>query len=168
MRLSPSVYGSWKETQLKKYEKILAILPDLVNKKILDIGFGSGYFEEFLKSKGIKANIIGLDPSKEMLNQRKISLPVIIADGNELPFPDNCFDMIICLDTIHLIKSNDFSRILKPYGLALLSIFFNKQSYEEKRNSLIEKLRDFEILRELRIEEKENELVILAKKSHLF
>jgi len=166
MNLSPKIYQSWKEIQQKKYEKILAILPHLNNRRILDIGFGSGYFEEFLKTKGVTAEIIGLDPSKEMLKQTKIPIPLLVADGNSLPFPDNSFDMIICLDAIHLIN-NDFSRVLVPSGLALISIFFNKENYEQKRNLLKQKLEGFEILKELKIEDKENELVILAKKSHL-
>jgi ubiquinone/menaquinone biosynthesis C-methylase UbiE len=167
MTISPSIYNSWHGIQLKKYEKIIKIMPDLSNKKILDIGIGSGYFEEFLNSKGIKADIIGLDISKEMIKQAKILMPLIIADGDELPFPDNSFDMIICLDTIHLIKEHDFSRILKPSSLALISIFFNKQDYEQKRNLLIERLKGLEIIKEISIEGKENELVMLAKKSHL-
>ncbi|MCX6819114.1 MAG: class I SAM-dependent methyltransferase, partial [Candidatus Aenigmarchaeota archaeon] len=117
------IYRSWKAIQLKKYEKILQILPELKNKKILDIGIGPGYFEEFLKNKGISADIIGIDLSKEKSLGKKV-----IADGNVLPFADNCFDAVICLDTIHLIKNDDFARVLKPSGLALLSIFLNKQN----------------------------------------
>jgi ubiquinone/menaquinone biosynthesis C-methylase UbiE len=88
----------------------------------------------------------------------------IIADGSALPFPDNSFDAVICLDTIHLIKSNDFKRVLKPAGFALLSIFFNKQNLEERKAMLKSKLSDFKILKELIIEEKESEYVVLARK----
>ena len=165
MTISPKIYASWQGIQEKKYEKMLEILPDLKNKRILDIGFGSGYFEEFLKSKDIEADIIGMDISKEMLKQVKIKMPILVADGNQLPFQGSSFDMIICLDAIHLIKTNDFSRILKPSGLALISIFFNKENYEQKKDLLKQKLEGFEILKELVIEEKENEIVMLAKKN---
>lgn len=153
------IYKSWKEIQFKKYEKMLQMLPDLENKKILDLGIGSGYFEEFLKSKGIVADIIGIDPGKEKVMEKKI-----IADGSALPFTNNSFDAVICLDTIHLIKNDDYVRILKPSGLALFSIFFNKQNLEERKAMLKSKLIDFKIIKELIIEEKESEYVVLARK----
>jgi len=153
------IYRSWKAIQFKKYEKIIKILPSLKNKKILDIGIGPGYFEAFLKSKGITADIIGIDPSKEKLMEKKI-----IADGSALPFTNNSFDAVICLDTIHLIKNDDFKRILKPSGLALFSIFFNKQNLEERKTMIKSKLKKFTILKELIINEKESEYVVLARK----
>ncbi len=153
------IYRSWKAIQLKKYEKIIKMLPQLKNKKILDLGIGPGYFEEFLKSKGISADILGIDPSKEKALGKKV-----IADGSALPFTNNSFDAVICLDTIHLIKNDDFARVLKPSGLALFSIFFNKQNLEERKAMLKSKLSDFKILKELIIEEKESEYVVLARK----
>ena len=153
------IYGSWKGIQKKKYEKMMEILPNLGDKRILDIGIGSGYFEEFLKSKGIDADIIGIDTSKEMVKGN-----VAVADGNELPFVNNSFDMVICLDTLHLIKNNDFSRLLKRGGLVLFSIFFNKQNFEERKGMMKSVLDGFEIVKELIIEGKESEYAILAKK----
>jgi hypothetical protein len=55
-------------------------------------------------------------------------------------------------------------RVLKHGGLALLSIFFNKQNLEEKKALLKIRLRAFKILKELIIEEKESEYVVLARK----
>ena len=152
------IYQSWKQIQFRKYEKILEILPELRG-KILDIGIGPGYFEEFLKTKGISADIVGVDITKPKGNL------VITADGNSLPFHDNSFDMIICLDTIHLLKNNDFTRVLKPKGLALFSTFFNKQNFEEKKQTLKTRLVGFTLLKELIIESAEAEYVVLAKKN---
>ena len=81
------IYGSWKWIQKKKYKRIMGILPYLGGKKILDIGIGPGYFEEFLKGEGIYADIIGLDVNKPAGNS-------VIGDGNELPFADYVFDMV--------------------------------------------------------------------------
>ena len=153
------IYGSWKEIQFSKYEKMLEILPGLRGKQILDIGIGTGYFESFLQKKGIKANIVGIDTGKEIIPGKNAR-----ADGNELPFIDESFDMIICLDTMHLINSSDFRRVLKPNGIVLFSIFFNKQNLEEKRATLRSRLAGFKILKELELEDKENEYFVLAKK----
>ena len=152
------VYGSWKDIQIKKYEKILEMMPDLSGKRILDIGIGSGYFEDFLKGKDINADIIGVDITKPKGDS------VLMASGDALPFNKNSFDMIVCFDTVHLIKNDDFKRVLKSGGLTLLSTFFNKQNFEERRLMLRNRLRNFRILKELVIEEKENEYVVLAMK----
>lgn len=158
------IYKSWKDIQIKKYEKMLQILPYLRNKKILDIGIGHGYFEEFLKSKGINADIVSIDPNKEMMQDNLSKALAIIADGNALPFGDNSFDIIICLDAAQFINSNDFIRVLKPSGLVLFSIFFNRQNLEERRDMLKNMLNNFTTLKELVIEEKESEYAVLAKK----
>jgi ubiquinone/menaquinone biosynthesis C-methylase UbiE len=147
--------------QFSKYAKMLQILPNLKGKKVLDIGIGSGYFEEFLESRGIDADIIGIDPSKEMMQG---SSKAAIADGNELPFHDSSFDMVICLDAAQFINSDDFIRVLKPSGLVMFSIFFNKQNLEQRRSMLRNKLNNFIILKELIIEEKESEYAVLARK----
>ena len=151
------IYGSWEDLQKNKYEKIMQILPDLAGKKILDIGIGSGYFEAFLRTKSIDADIVGIDVAKDLPEDS------IQADGNELPFADNSFDIVICLDTMHFISKDDFKRVLSSGGYVLLSIFFNKQDLDEKRGMLKGKLNGFEILKELIIEAKESEYVVLAR-----
>jgi len=152
------IYGSWEDIQKKKYEKMMQIMPDLAGKKILDIGIGSGYFEGFLKANGIDADIIGVDVSKEMHEGS------VRADGDELPFVDSSFDMVICLDTIHLIITDDFRRVLRKDGLVLFSIFFNKQNFDEKRDMIKNRLSGFMVVNELTIEGKENEYVVIATK----
>lgn len=151
------IYGSWRVIQFDKYDKMLGIFPKLEGKKILDIGIGTGYFESFLKEKGIKADIIGIDISRD----KCVSA---LADGDKLPFLGNSFDVIICLDTVQFIKGNDFVRVLKPGGFALFSIFFNKQNLEERKGMLKKRLQEFMIMNELIIEGKESEYVVLAEK----
>jgi ubiquinone/menaquinone biosynthesis C-methylase UbiE len=152
------IYKSWEDIQERKYKQIVSKV-DIKNKKILDIGSGDFYLEKFLAKKGIEADITALDIEKHA------GVPFIIADGNELPIKDSAFDMIISIDTMHLIKTNDFKRVLKENGLVLFSIFFNKQNYEEKKSMLKEKLKDFEIVDEFEIKDKENEYFIIARKT---
>ena len=123
------IYRSWKDVQERKYEKIIDRV-ELKNKKILDIGSGDFYLERFLTKKGIKADITALDIEKHA------GIKFVRADGNELPIKNAAFDMIISIDTMHLIESSDFKRVLKENGLVLFSIFFNRQNYEEKKNLL--------------------------------
>ena len=46
----------------------------------------------------------------------------------------------------------------------MLSIFFNKQNYEEKKRLLKEKIKYFELIKEFETEGKENEYFVIAKK----
>lgn len=150
---SSQIYGSWEKIQEEKYKAIIKSFPEIFSGIILDIG-SKGYFEKFLSGK-IDANIICIDIEKPTS---------ILADGNDLPFKDASFDMIISIDAIHIVKSNDFSRVLKKNGLALFTTFFNSENYYEKKKFLEEKLEGFEIIRDLEIHGKESEYVLLAKK----
>ena len=165
------IYNSWKSIQFEKYEEIFQILgkdffqktdaPRYVfssTKKILDIGCGNCDFEFFLKNKKIKYKIISLDKEEN----KNLSVK---GSGDTLPFKKSSFDLIISIDTMHLIRKNDFKRVLKENGIILFSIFFNKINFFEKKKILKEKLNDFKILSEFVISKKENEYVVVAKKN---
>ena len=154
---STKIYSSWRETQRNKYTKIFdRVGTDFFSGLVLDIGAGLGYLQQFLKEKGFEADIITLD----------IEEPAqIIADGGKLPFRDNSFDAVISIDAMHLIKGSDFKRVLKNGGLALLALFFNI-NYVERKNLLKEKLMGFEILAEFELHGRENEYIMLARKSN--
>ena len=90
---------------------ISKILKNNKNKKILEIGCGSG-----MNLKVIKNNIVlGLDNS-EFLIKNKVIKNMILGDANHLPLKPNSFDYILCLDIIEHIK--DDVKIMKTiYGL---------------------------------------------------
>ncbi len=148
------VYGSWKETQAEKYRAVLD-MPGVFGGLVLDIGSGSGYLEEFLENNGIKANIVCTDITKPA---------DVVCDGCRLPFKDDAFDSVISIDAMHLIKERDFARVVRPGGLVLFGLFFNKQNYEERRRMLKDKLNGFTLVREFELHGKENEFFVLAKK----
>lgn len=152
---SPQIYSSWKETQEQKYKAILQFFPEVFYGLVLDIGSGKGYLEEFLSGK-IDANIVGIDVEKPSS---------ILASGSELPFKDNSFDRIVCIDSMHLISSNDFHRVLKKGGLALISIFFNQENFNEKDKLVEDKLSGFKIISSKIADGKESEYMVLAKKT---
>ena len=70
---------------------------------VLDVGCGVGY--DIIEFKEKECNVIGLDISKEMLalskqiSDNKISL--IQATAINLPFKNNCFNIIWCVATFH-------------------------------------------------------------------
>ena len=101
---------------LKKY------LP--TNAKILDAGCGTGGTIVYLKKTGF-SNIFGIDNSKLAISfcrQRKLT-NIKSATVNHLPFKDQSFDAVICLDVLYHQGVNqhktisEFSRVLKKGGL---------------------------------------------------
>lgn len=165
---SPKIYESWKDIQRQKYDSILNILgKDFLKglfsgKRVLDLGIGFGYFEDFLEENKIKARIIGLDRDQEAAQKCKV--PLIIGNANRLPFKSEAFDILLSIDSFHSIKSGDFSRVVKKKGFALITMFFNDYTYEKTLQDLEDKLVGFEIVCAFELRGKENEYVVLARK----
>lgn len=105
--------------------------------RVLDIGCGTGYhFQQF-------RNAIGIDVSEGMLLKAKdkdSKNMVILADAENIPFPDKSFENVFCLySVINLCDYNaviqEISRLLKPGGLVIISlasIFDTGISFREK------------------------------------
>ncbi|MCK4326957.1 MAG: class I SAM-dependent methyltransferase [Candidatus Diapherotrites archaeon] len=142
MGISSLIYDSWKmECQFRKYDGMLPML-EVVNLKgkVLDVGIGSALFEEYLRGKGIILDVVGIDEDPIMLKTAaKKGYNAVAGSAERLPFEDNEFDFVVCLDTLHATEArraiNEMKRVLKPRGHILLSKFcnvFNKaQAMEE-------------------------------------
>ena len=97
------------------------------NSKILDIGCGTGGTIVFLKKKGFK-NITGIDNSNIALSYcKKRSIKnVIFGSANNLPFKNQSFDVVICMDVLYhegvtpTGSVSEFFRVLKRGGLIYL------------------------------------------------
>ncbi|MBC2846732.1 class I SAM-dependent methyltransferase [Winogradskyella flava] len=95
----------------QKPEKVLEYLGDVKNKRIIDIGAGSGYFSVKLAEKG--ANVIAADVSDEFQNALKkriedhkiknIELRKIPYDSPNLK--DEEVDMVLIVNTYHHIEN---------------------------------------------------------------
>lgn len=162
---SQKIYDSWRELQDAKYGEMMRIIGKPLFSKIfssltLDIGAGDSQFLRFLRFNGIDANIVGMDVSKEM----RRDVPFVIGDGDAPPFRNASFSSVVCIDTAHLLRTDNFKRVLKQGGFSLFATFFNAQNYEERKDALKGKLADFDILMEFEVHLREKEYVILARK----
>jgi ubiquinone/menaquinone biosynthesis C-methylase UbiE len=151
MGLSNLIYDSWmKEAQFKKYSGIVPMLErakvDLKG-KMLDVGIGTGLFEEYLKGQGISPEVVGVDTDQQMMRQaKKKGFNVVPASAEKLPFEDESFDFVACMDTIHAVKDQEKAmqemlRVLKPHKYFLLSHFcnpFTKNDVAKKLEELTE------------------------------
>lgn len=105
-------------TLLKKY------LPKNKKLKILDVGCGPGAALLYLSRFG---DVIGVDLSDEALKFAGKRGKVMKADISSLPFKDESFDAVSCLDVLYhqWVKDNnkallEIKRVLKPGGIFLL------------------------------------------------
>lgn len=94
--------------------------------KILDLGSAGGGNTLFLESLGFK--IVSVEFSLYAVELQKAKgISVVKADAQNLPFSDNTFDLILCLDVLEHIKEDDrvvleIFRVLKPGGKLILSV----------------------------------------------
>lgn len=163
--ISNKIYGSWWPIQKEKFRAIKRHLGPLYDeifrdRTVLDIGCGFGYLE-----KEFKGSFIGVDNDLLMLIGQVIIFPKVLGNGDNLPFKDSCFDSIVSIDTIHLLKSNDFMRVLKQGGFALVSVFFNNENYMEKKDMLLKRIEPLDFIMGFEIRGRENEYVVIAVKT---
>lgn len=95
------------------------------HERILDLGCGTGTLIQRLLHLAPEIEIVGLDPSAEMLNIARQKLPKSVelrlgsADG--IPFPNESFDLIISTNAFHYFRNpsqaiQEAKRVLKPNG----------------------------------------------------
>lgn len=100
--------------------------------KVLDLGCGNGRLFFTLKDKGVE--YVGVDNSEKLIEEAKKKAPEAdfrVVDILKLPFPDNYFDKVYCIATLHHIPSKEIrgevlreiKRVLKPNGLLILTVW---------------------------------------------
>ncbi|KUO40618.1 MAG: hypothetical protein AVW05_03505 [Hadesarchaea archaeon DG-33] len=101
-------------------------------KKILDIGCGIGYFEEMLPG----LNIIGLDNSREMLEEarKSSSKKFVFGDAEHLDFPEESFDGAFMVTTLEFLDDykkvvDEVVRVLEPKGKFVAMILNPESEY---------------------------------------
>lgn len=135
-----------------EYPVVLSILENYLdqdknNNNLLDIGSLDTPFPLYLADKGFK--VFALDINKRVISLETIAknfnieyLKSIIANATKLPFNDNIFDGVTAISSIeHILPLKDgdssaikeIGRILKPNGIAIITIPFNDNFKEEWR-----------------------------------
>ena len=142
------------------FSKISGIDPkNLLGKKILDVGAGSGELEEFLLSKGCNPkDITATDVSEESCKKiSKLGISALVGRLEDLNFEPNYFDVIflsyfIDYDTDQISTFRTTSKILKSGGKIIfegllpsqpvLKIQQDKNKFITKGQSLLEDIKN--------------------------
>ena len=85
------------------------------NARILDVGCGKGYLlYDFLKLRP-NLEISGIDISEYAINNSKIEIRDNLRKGNavNLPWPDNYFDLVISINTLHCLYAYELESAIK-------------------------------------------------------
>lgn len=98
---------------------------------VLDVGMGTGYLTEKLKSYFPDSQVIGLDFSSGMIAQarkRESDFKIIQADAARLPFCRNAFDIIVSNLALQWVEPlpetlRKFYDALRPGGDFVVSVF---------------------------------------------
>jgi ubiquinone/menaquinone biosynthesis C-methylase UbiE len=99
-------------------------LKQIVNKdsgKLLSIGCGTGWCLKHFSEQGLQC--FGMDISGGMLMQcRKDNLNVCLADSEKIPFKDETFDIVVCINVFQYIENpfiflEEVKRIAQKNGL---------------------------------------------------
>jgi ubiquinone/menaquinone biosynthesis C-methylase UbiE len=110
-----------------KVEEFVARASHTSAQQILDVGCGTGLLLPYLLKACPQATcVVELDFAEEMLreNARKVAdqhVARLCADAQALPFPDGCFDLVLCFAVLpHLVDLEaalkELSRVLRPSG----------------------------------------------------
>ena len=108
----------------------LDLIGDVKNQRILDVGCGTGRYCELLTKRG--ANVIGIDPSRKMLEyaRKKITsnckFELRLGRIEDAEFPRSYFDTVVSALTVgHLLELEPLiratSRVLRSKGRLILS-----------------------------------------------
>lgn len=118
-----------KEKYLNSFDKgrVMALLGDVKEKTVLDVGAGTGRISVILAQKG--AHVTGCDVSPEIvkvLARKNRHITALVAEAESLPFPDASFDIVTAAFLIVHLKDpvrffDEAYRVLKDGGLLLVT-----------------------------------------------
>lgn len=127
---------NWMEKQysIKWVHKfgLLSIILDFIQPRdrVLDVGCGDGWYSSKMADKG--AIVHGIDFSERAVAfARLIDIRNVydIGSSTNLPYPNDFFDVVTCIQVLEHIEQEDaeaslkeFKRVLKPNGKLIISV----------------------------------------------
>lgn len=105
-----------------EWHTVRVLLPDLVGKRVVDLGCGFGWASRWMREQGA-ASVLGLDLSRNMIERAKATtadaaIEYRIADLDTLRLPEKAFDLAYSALTFHYIA--DFERLVRAIHEALV------------------------------------------------
>ena len=117
-------YGAVPFARNETHDKVIEMMDQEPRGKVLDVPTGTGILAERLRKMGFEVSCCDINSSFFSVPD----LMIEIGDLNQsLPYPDDSFDYLICLDGIEHTENpsnaiREFQRILKQKGKLFLSL----------------------------------------------
>ena len=111
------------------------------NSTVLDVGCAKGFMLYDLRKAVPGIKLCGIDVSRYAIKNSspKVRKNLKVANAKKLPFPDNSFDIVISINTIHNLNKKDcaqalkeISRVSKKNSYITVDAYKNKK--EKKKN----------------------------------
>lgn len=137
-------FDSWRERRIwqeryqqEKVEDVRRALGGVAaGKRLLDLGAGMGGLSVALLldlgREGLSLQAMDYNPayceiSRLRAYRHGLDLPIAVAAGESLPYPDASFDCVVCLDVLEHVADaravlGEMHRVLKPSGVALTTV----------------------------------------------
>ncbi len=144
-----------KEGYLNSFEQgqVLPMLGDLVGKKVLDIGAGTGRLAIELARLGAEVTALDVSPSMlRVLDQKArkagVKINTVVGDAESLDFPNNSFDWVVSAFVIVHMKDPKYFfieayRVLKDGGKLLATNINQKEPPDVKTPDGIIKIESY-------------------------
>lgn len=129
-----SVHGAESTTELHLCQwhlDALSLSPPLENASVLEVGCGPGDFAIHLASKAKAVTAVDFSPVAIEIADKKraaqnVQAEFKVADAQQLPFTDNCFDVVFSCECLeHLPNPQraliEMHRVLRPGGTLILT-----------------------------------------------
>jgi len=98
-----------------RYDASIALVGDITDKKVLDIGCSLGWFEKIIE-QGENRSLIAIDINWDQIIRASRSVPkacFLQAGLPELPFQKNAFDIVVMWETLEHLPKNTVIQALK-------------------------------------------------------
>lgn len=117
----------WWFTSLRKI--VLNLLQEPSSPTILDAGCGTGALLKLIENTNPESKLFGIDLSTICCSiaQNKSKAQILVGSIEKLPFPDNKFDIVICLDVLEYFSDprtaiSELVRVLKKDGTLVINV----------------------------------------------
>jgi len=147
-----------KGYDIKKEREFILSVSQPIEGKVLEVGTGKGHFTCALAQEGYSFTSVDICDEEQKIardNIQRLGLQdkvnFMIADAQELNFPDACFDHCFSVNMMHHLKEplkiiDELFRVTKPGGKIIISDF-NKKGFFQPYGR--EHLRDFQPMKPL-------------------
>jgi ubiquinone/menaquinone biosynthesis C-methylase UbiE len=102
-QIAPTFDKRYERNQYADVERaLLQFVGSNPEQQILEVGCGTGHWLEVLHARGL--HVSGLDFSSRMLARARARLPsisLVRGQAERLPWPDESFDRVFCINAIH-------------------------------------------------------------------